>query len=171
MKRVSSLEFAHDFEVKGVNLYMRLAAKTSNILAKKVFYSLAQQEVDHARRIDEISAQLKANKGWKPVTLENAGNVENQVKKFFNSASKVQLNKRANLKGYETAIKMEQKGYAAYEQFYNKAKGNAEKAFFKQMMAEENKHLEALNNVYAYLTGNEDWIQAEESRTWNWMNT
>ena len=167
-----ALEFALGFEEKGVNLYMKLAAGSTNLLAKKVCYSLAAQEIDHAKRIDEIYTQLKNKKGWRLASAVLTTNVESQIKKFFQSAGKVQMKKgKANLKGYETAMRMELKGFAAYEECYKKAKGVAEKRFYAQMMKEEQKHYESLANVYAFLTGNEDWMQAEEGKTWNWMNT
>lgn len=167
-----ALEFALDFEKKGVSLYMKLAATTDHLLAKQVFYSLASQEVDHAKRIDEIYARLKNRQGWRLASAVLTTNVENQIRKFFSSAGRAQLKKgKANLNGYETAMRMEQKGYAAYQQCHQNAKGTAEKEFYAQLMKEEQSHYETLANVYAFLTGSQDWLQAHESRTWNWMNT
>jgi rubrerythrin len=172
MKGTTALKFAYDFEVKGVNLYMRLASKTRNILAREVFYSLAKQEVDHAKRIGEVEAMVKANRGWRVLSAVKPGSMEAELKKFFASAGRSQLKKRgADVQGYDLAMKMERKGYRAYSEFYRNAATAGEREFFRQMMAEENKHYEALANVYAYLTGNEDWLQAEESKTWNWMST
>ena len=171
MKKNKALEFAHDFEIKGVNLYMKLAAKIDNALAKEVFYSLAKQEVEHAHRIDQIYTGLKSNKGWSKAAPAKLPSMETEVKKFFTTASKAQLKKGAeNLEGYEIAMRMERKGFKAYKEFYAAAKSSGEKAFYKQMMEEEQKHYETLANVYAYLTSTEDWLQEDESRTWNWMN-
>jgi rubrerythrin len=172
MKKNKALEFAYDFELKGVNLYMKLAAAIDNVLAKEVFYSLAKQEVDHARRIDEIYAGLKSNKGWRTASMTKLPAMEKEIKKFFSGASRAQLKKGAeNLEGYEMAMRMERKGYIAYKEFFASAQTQGEKAFFRQMMAEENGHYETLANVYAYLTNTADWLQEDESRTWNWMNT
>ena len=72
--------------------------------------------------------------------------------------------------GYELALKMEREGYAAYQEFLKNAATAEEKEFFSFLVAQEKQHIDAIANVYAYLTGSEDWLQNDESKTWNWMN-
>jgi rubrerythrin len=171
MKKKSALAFALALEKKGVDLYIRLAARTGNMLAKEVFYSLAKQEVDHAQRVDEIAVRQKTDGGWQQTVPVSLKNIETELKKFFKNAGQARLKKNAaNIQGYETALKMERKSYNAYQQFAAAADGPAEKEFFLQLAAEENKHYETLANVYFYLTKNDEWVEEEESRVWNWMN-
>jgi rubrerythrin len=66
---------------------------------------------------------------------------------------------------------MEWYSYKMYEKLWKEAVDGPEKDFFKQLMAEETKHYEALSNVYAYMTNNGDWLERSESETWNWMNS
>lgn len=172
MKTVDSLQFAQAFEIKGTNLYLKLAVENENALAKRLFYSLATQEIGHAQRIDEIYAPLKANKGWQPGISKRLPSVELELKDFFRSAVRADLRKNAGaMPGYELAMKMERRGYQAYEKFRNEARDETEKEFFAQMMKEESKHLESLMNVYHYLTRPGDYSQWEEGKMWAWMNT
>jgi rubrerythrin len=171
MAKNDGLAFAHEFEVKGVNLYLKLAGKTRNLLAKELFYSLATQEVDHARRIDEIGVALRQKGAWPKQPAARAKGIEAEIKSFFTMANATQLRKDGeNLAGYELALSMERKGFRAYRDYAATAASAGEREFFTRLTEEENQHYEALANVYSYLTKNDDWLQAEESRTWNWMN-
>jgi rubrerythrin len=171
MPKTDGLKMAYDFELKGVNLYMKLAAGIDNRLAKEVLYSLAKQEVEHAHRIDTILASLSSNKGWATVKTAKLPSVETEIRKFFSEAARTTLRKGSeNLEGYEMAMKMERKGYNAYKQLHEAAVAKEEKAFYKQMMTEENEHYDSLANVYLYLTDTADWLQVEESKTWSWLN-
>ncbi len=67
-------------------------------------------------------------------------------------------------------MEMEKKGIKAYNDFLNQTDNEAEKKFFVRLIEEEKKHLEALENVYSYITATGDWLKDEESKTWNWMN-
>ena len=172
MKKIDSLEFALDFEIKGTMLYLKLAKKTKNLLGKQLFYSLAAQEVDHARQVDEIYEQIQGNNKWNPVPSENLPPVEEGLKNFFLKAKSIDMKKDSkNTDGYELAMEMEKRGYKAYGDFCNSAGNESEKNFFKSLMEQEKEHLISLQNVYYYLTKTGDWLQEDESKVWSWMNT
>lgn len=171
MKKIGSLEFALDFEIKGTLLYLKLAKNTRNILSKQLFYSLGAQEIDHAKRADETYEMLKKDKGWSSIDTENLPPVESALKDFFKKAKKVDLKKNSeNLSGYKLAMAMEEKGYGVYSNFYDNSKNESEKKFFKELMVQEKQHLDSLRNVYYYLTNAGDWFQEDESKIWSWMN-
>jgi rubrerythrin len=164
----TALSFVLDFEAKGVEAYLKLAAKTENRLGKKLFYSLAAEEIEHARKADEFYGGISAKPGFKPV---EAAPLESIIKGFFEKMEKTDMKKGGeNVEGYELAMELERKGYAAYEKLLNDAKTDEEKKFFKWILSEEKEHLSAISNVYSYLTGTGDWLQEDESRVWNWMN-
>lgn len=165
------LQFALEFEQKGALMYLELAAQTENPLGKKLFYSLAVEEVDHARQIDLLSAQLKDLSGMGVLDTPSLPPVTEVIKTFFTTADKTSLKGNvSNVTAYEHAMKMEREGYAAYKDFAATAATSAERTFFQHLMEQEQGHLDAIANVYAYLTGTGDWLQGDESHTWNWMN-
>ena len=166
------LKFALEVEATGTQMYMSLAGKTSNRLAKLLFYSLAGKEVEHARRFDTIYADLRGKTPVESLPKEAAANVEQELKAFFKKAGEADLKSgKIQTEGYESAMELERKSYDAYKRFRDEAETDAEKKFFEALMAEENEHYVALSNVYLYLTNNGDWLQEDEGSTWNWMNT
>ena len=167
----NTLQCALEVEQKGIEMYMTLAAQTENPLGKKLFYSLAVEEVEHARKIDFLSEDLKKKTGSSPLDSARLPDVSEVIKSFFINADKESLRGNVtNVAGYELALKMEREGYAAYQEFLKNAATAEEKEFFSFLVAREKQHIDAIANVYAYLTGSEDWLQNDESKTWNWMN-
>ncbi|HPO51885.1 MAG TPA: ferritin family protein [bacterium] len=159
-------DFAVDFETKGVNLYMSLASKTSNLLGKELFYSLAEQEVQHARLIERVYIASNV-KQW----VSNTSDIEAELKSFWDNAQQLNLKQDpGDLSGYELAMEMELKSISSYQQFLKKTDNEQEKKFLTWVIEEEKKHLDALRNVYYFLTSTGDWFQNEESKIWNWMN-
>lgn len=159
-----SMKFALEFEKNGAIFYINMGLKAGNIITKKLFYTLAGQEIEHLENIESFIINEQYNK-----VERNEDEVENEIRSFFGSLNKKNRLEH-NLDVYNMALEMEKKGYLQYEKFYNEAKNEKEKEFLKFLMAEEKKHMEAIINVYSYLSETDDWFQKEESKVWNWMN-
>lgn len=159
---------AINFERKGVTFYMELASQTENRLGRRLFYTLAKEEVDHILTIEDIARSLQS--GATP-TAPTAISLEEEMRSYFQSfdATKVKDKANSNIEGYEMAMDIENRGFEMYKKFYEQAESEGEKTFFKKMMEEERKHFEALQNVYYYLTSSSDWFSETESKVWNWM--
>jgi len=158
----NGIKFAKEFEKYGANLYIEMGIKSENLITKKLFYSLAKQEIEHLETIEKfvLSGDYKT---------EKSEMIEDNLKKFFTELK--EKNKiESNIEGYKMALEIEKKGYFQYEKFYKEAKDEKEKKLFKFLMEQERLHLEAIINVYSYLTETGDWFEKEESKIWNWMN-
>jgi len=166
MKKI--MEFALDFERRGTSLYLELASRVENYLSKKLFYTLAVQEIDHARRIDEFYAGIRGKES--PDKYKSLEPVEKEMKTFFEHVRGERPAHESNLSVYETAMELEREGYRAYEKFYEETREADEKQLLNFLLGEERKHIEAITNIYSYLSGTGDWFEQEESRVWNWMN-
>ncbi|MGA2090436.1 MAG: ferritin family protein [Endomicrobiales bacterium] len=165
------LQFALEFEQKGTAMYLVLASQTENPLGKTLFYSLAAEEVEHAHKIDFKSQELAKKSGTSVLDNTHLPAVAEVIKTFFKNADKKHLRGDvSNVSGYEHAMKMEREGYAAYKEFSINATTAEEKEFFAFLLSQEKQHIDAIANVYAYLTGSGDLLQVDESKTWNWMN-
>ncbi len=170
-KTSDALKVSIDFERRGVGLYLQLAGKTKNPLSRRLYYNLAQQEIQHVLKFEDIYEDLKQHNNWPRWTVEEGEKLEFVIKEFFHSVKKDNLIKLAdNVKGLELAMDIEKKGYAMYQGFLNKAKDANEKLFYRELLKQENSHYEALANVHLYLTQTSDWFSEEESKVWNWMN-
>ncbi|MGC9066560.1 MAG: ferritin family protein, partial [Candidatus Ratteibacteria bacterium] len=129
-------DFAVDFETKGVYLYMSLASKSSNLLGKELFYSLAEQEVQHARLIEKVYIASHIQQ-----LVTNTSDIETELKTFWAAAQKLDLKKDpGDLSGYELAMEMEQRSISSYRQFLVKSENEQEKVFLKWIIEEEKKH-------------------------------
>jgi rubrerythrin len=167
----SALKISIDFERRGVGLYMQLAAKTKNPLTRRLFYQLAQQEIQHIILFEEVYEKLKRENKWPRWTVEEGEKLEYIVKEYFQAVKKdPAVHLTDNVKGLEMAMQIEKKGFVMYEKFLAKATDNNEKLFYKELLKQENAHYEALANMHLYLTQTSDWFSEEESHVWNWMN-
>ncbi len=161
---------AINFERKGVSFYMELAAQTENRLGRRLFYTLAKEEVEHILIIDDIRRRL--DRGEKPdQELNLKTTIEEQMKEYFGAFKPEQMQEKgmSNLDGYEMAMEIENRGYEMYDRFLQEATEEHAREFFKKMKEEEKGHFEALQNVYYYLTNRDHWHSESESTVWNWM--
>ena len=167
-----ALREALDFERKGSEFYVQLGIDTKQPLAKRLFYNLAKQEIDHIVRIEEIFDALKRNTPWPEFKAKDIREIEQEMKKIFGSLDKkARAQEPDNKDGYQLAINLEKQGYEMYRKFSGKATDEREQRFFSSLAEEEKNHLTALDNVYYFLTQSEEWLSMDESRVWNWMAT
>ena len=169
---VHALKETLEFERKGSEFYIKLGIETGQVLAKNLFFSLAKQEIDHIIRIEEIFGSIQRKSLWPEVSAKQTNEIEEQIREVFERLDRAaRQEKLDNVKGYELAIDFEKRGYEMYRNLSGKATDEREKQFFGALAEEESKHLEALDNVYHFLTEAEDWLATDESKAWNWMST
>lgn len=156
------INYAKEIEKEGANFYIELALKADHLLTKKLLYTLSKQEIEHLEAIEEFLTLGKYE-------IKYESKIEDEMKKFF-SDIKEKSKIETQLNGYEVALELEKKSYLLYEKFYNSAKNEQEKKLYEFLMNQERQHIEAIVNVYSYLSETGDWFQKEESRIWNWMN-
>lgn len=170
-RKTDALKISIDFEKRGVGFYLEAASKTKNSLTRRLFYSLAKQEIDHILKFEDIYENLKKDNKWPRWTVEEGEKIEFVIKEFFSRVKKDDSIKAfGNIRALELAMEMEKKGFQMYEKFLEKAADTNEKTFYKELLKQENQHYEALANVHLYLTQTSDWFTEEESKIWNWMN-
>jgi len=158
------LEDALLFEEQGAQLYKKLAGEAKTELSKKLFSSLAEQEVYHIQVIKSFVAKAVIKK----VEFDS---LEESIKKLYQSLSKEMLGKDlSQIAGLEKALQLERDGYALYKKAAAEAKTSEDKEFFEYLMSMEDGHYEALANLYYYYTESDKWFAEDESKTWNWMN-
>jgi len=118
-----------------------------------------------------VTEVVRQGANWPEIPERKMSEIEEEMKKIFERLDqKAREEGLDNLKGYRLAIEFEKKGYEMYTRFSETAGSEREKRFFAALAEEEEKHLEALDNVYHFLTESEDWLTVEESKVWNWMS-
>ncbi|MCM8820754.1 MAG: hypothetical protein NC932_02230 [Candidatus Omnitrophica bacterium] len=160
---MDKIGFAKEFEKNGAKFYIDKGLKAKNIITKKLLYTLAKQEIEHLEAIENFIIKGQYVENGKDMDIET------EMKYFFASLKrKDKLEDRLHV--YSMALEMEKKGYLQYEKFYKEADDEKEAKFFKFLMGEEKNHIDAIVNVYSYISDTGDWFQKEESKAWNWMN-
>lgn len=158
----NGINYAKAFEKHGANFYIELGMKADNLITKKLFYTLAKQEIEHLETIENFI--LTGNY----VIIENL-KIERELREFFEKLEE-KTKVETHLQGYETALELEKKSYNHYKTLYDNADNEKEKILYEFLMKQEKEHIEAIVNVYTYLSETENWFQREESKVWNWMN-
>ena len=166
----TALAKSYDLERKGLDFYLSSAAKCGNHLAKRTLFSLAQEEIQHMMKIDEISSIIDKSVDW-PAAGFKASDIEISIKDFFvKSKLSVSSPDKDNAAIIKEAMAFEKKSYDLYSDLEKNSSGENEKHFYIQLKDQEAKHYEALENVYYYLLKTGDWFGQDESKVWNWMN-
>ncbi len=165
-----ALQASLGLEQKGYEHYKQALDDAKNPLTQKLFTTLAEQELEHMKRIRELFEKDTAETSADTIPGEA---LEMVVKEIFNDFSKDDRSgwdiDVAN--AYEHAMHLEQESIDMYESLSSESADTSETAFFQALKQEEVKHLTALQNVYHYLQHTSDWFESTESETWNWMNT
>lgn len=168
----AALQRAYELEKKGLEFYIGSAMKSKNALAKRTLFSLAREEIDHMMKIDEILSALGDTDKWPEIHVSAPANIEESIREFFNNTGKEVINRNSEDSHIiKKAIELEDESYALYSELSKKSASEHERKFYTELMKQEAEHREALENVYYYLTKTGDWLEKEESRSWNWMNT
>ena len=164
---------AYEMERQGLEFYIASAIKSKNALVKRTLFSLAQEEISHMMKIDEVSLSLEPSGKWpgEDIGFKGSG-IEIAIKEFFVNTDRKILNEskdRAVL--IKTAMEFERKSFELYEDLGKKAQSNSEKIFYEELKKQEETHFDALENVHYYLTKTGDWFGRDESNVWSWMNS
>jgi rubrerythrin len=154
-----ALETALDMEKKGYEIYMGTAEKTQNPHVKKTFSYLAGEEINHIREIEEYIEKDKPG-------IELKGDTPEDVEKFFNTTIREFREKTElaedDVKAYETALELEEKGYNFYKEQFEEAEDEQAKNFFRFLMEQENAHYELFQKDLEYLKDPAGFFGEEE---------
>lgn len=165
-----ALQASLGLEQKGYDHYQQALTEAKNPLTQKLFGTLAEQELEHMRRIRELSGSGTEKMDTDTIPVEA---LEMMVKELFAEFSKDDRSgwDLDSASGYEHAMHLEKESIDLYRSLASESVNASETAFFEALEKEEVKHLDALQNAYYYLKHTSDWFESSESETWNWMNT
>lgn len=157
-----ALKLAMEFEKEGFDYYHQARDKSKHPMGKKMFESLAEDEVLHMKRIKELFDSL-LDKGEWPQQLPLP---RTQIKTVFKEAMKTidkDLKSDENdLAAIDWALKLERKGYEFYREMSQKSAKDDEKDFFSALAEEENTHIDVLQTTREYLEHPWDFYLEEE---------
>ncbi len=170
MTRDKLLSTAVDLERRGHEYYSEHAEKTENPLARRVLLTLAEQELEHIEVLEEL-----AGGETDTAELETSGrsdDIESAAREVFERFTEEEIaGWELEDKGvYERARQMEIMSIRLYSEMAEETDDESERDFLLQLVEEERRHLDSIDNVQFYLESPGDWLSMEESKRWNWMN-
>lgn len=157
--REEVLGTAIQLERGGRKFYLEAAGKTSSDIARRMFESLAEDELRHIEWIENVSPGAN--------TSESANKeLYGRLRQIFADAPKdVNLSvlvSEDDLNAIEIAIGMEEKSLAAYEQWAEESDSEDVSSLCKALAGQERFHRQVLDNTRVYLDRTADWFMQEE---------
>lgn len=146
---MDSFEFALKMELDGKAYYEKLAEETTQASLKKIFYSLAQDELKHFETIQAMHEQHehKAVSMVDSDVLEEARNVFQAL--MSEKEQSTQLS--SNLAAYQHAMTIEAKSRKFYEDAAKREKNPEAARLLMRIAEEEKKHFNIMDNIYTFM--------------------
>jgi rubrerythrin len=161
---LSMLKTALEMEEKGYQFYEKAIAGCVNELGRKMFTMLRDDEIVHVERIKNIYGRLMGGEWsdeWKnvPTPSRDLGQVFRELaKKHAATVSEC----GGDLDAIRVGLVFEHKAVVFYREHLAQAQNPIERAFVKQMVAEEEIHHALLADMELYLTDTEGWFRERE---------
>jgi rubrerythrin len=157
-----ALKLAMEFEKEGLDYYRLAQDKCKHPLGKRMFESLAGDEINHMKRIKDIFDSLVSKGEW-PSDLPMP---RTQIKTVFKEAmttidKDIKLDEN-DLDAIDWALQLEKKGYEFYHDIGQKSTKQEEKEFFNILAQEESVHIDILQKTREYLQHPWDFYLEEE---------
>lgn len=154
-------EFAMKMEQDGEKFYRELAEKTSDAGLKKIFNTLADEEVVHYNTFKSLFEKTKTNAVESNV-LDKAKNIFTEMKA---SGAVNVSDATSQIDAYKQAMKAEEEAYTFYEQKAAEVSDADEKDVLMTFAREERRHYRLLENVIEFVSRPDEWLEnAEFSR-------
>jgi len=142
------LEEAIRFETDGREFFLKAAEKAKSYFAKVIFQIIAEEELDHIRKVKQIHEGYLTSKEQEiPPLTPKKSNLQN----IFQQA-KEQMDQRVMISADEMeairmAIQLEIKGHDFYKRLAEEATSDFERAFYQDLAQEESDHFSVLHQM------------------------
>ena len=149
-----ALETAIEFERNGEVFYRELLEKVSDPFAKKVLEFLADEEVEHIRKIEVFNDSL-LGKDWFDFEAECGLDLHERIRDLVQE-KRQGANKNVNpssndLDIYDIAMLLESKSFELYKHALEEPQDEKVETFLRFLLAEEGEHYDLLASSKKYL--------------------
>lgn len=155
-------------EMEGHQFYRLAADKTEDTRGRKMFLSLANDELDHARKLSSEYSSVSTTGHW--LSTDELKQQSRQPEEPFapmfptepEEIEKMVPKAASDLEALKIAIDMEKESIERYAKAAAEVPDDAAKALFQHLVAEERQHLKIVENSYDYLADTGSWFQDME---------
>ncbi len=160
---LSDLRTAIQMEEDGKKFYEEAARRAKDEGTKEIFTYLANGEVYHIKRIQEIYDALEKDPHWQESMCEFSPPAEDP--KIFSAAlakGNMGAGDANDLQALELGMQMESKSIEFYQRLARQAKDPKERRFLLSLVNEERGHYNFLADYRNYLVDPADWYFIKE---------
>ncbi|HHW20484.1 MAG TPA: ferritin family protein [Thermodesulfovibrio thiophilus] len=155
---MKSVELALKMETDAVKFYTEAAEKVSHPVGKKMFLSIAEDEKNHIKMIEEVLKGLE-------LTYIEANPVKT-MKTIFeemkdNLMERIQA-QTDDLEAFKIAMEMEKEGVEFYKKVFNEVNTEKEKKLFERLIYEEKQHYKIFSETYNFMKDTGNWFMWKE---------
>lgn len=155
---MKSVELALKMETDAVKFYTEAAQKVSHPVGQKMFLTIAEDEKNHIKMIEEVLKGLE-------LTIKEAQPIKT-VKTIFEEM-KDEMMKRVqasqdDLEAFKIAMDMEMQGIEFYRKIKDEMKTEKEKKLFDRLIYEEEQHYKIFSESYNFLKDTGNWFMWKE---------
>jgi len=162
--RLKALEVALENESREREFYLKNSKRTSHPLGSKMFAEIADDELEHFQRIQELYRRLKEKGKWPETIPFKVKNTE--VRELFKeTVQTLEKSAKADVDDFDAikiAIEFEAKGEKFYEDLAGMTDDIQEKSFYQLLSSIEREHLLSLKDTHEYFRDPEGWYRIKE---------
>jgi rubrerythrin len=163
-QRLDTLETALKNEMNEREFYLKHARRTRNPVGKAMFNEIADDELEHYKRLKDLHEKWEKNHKWPetvPLTVKQT-NVKTLLRDLIKKVDEMPEADDDDLMAIDEAVKFEAKGAELYEALSDASSDPREKAFFALMAGMEREHYLSLKDTEEYLKDPASWFTRKE---------
>ncbi len=155
---MNAIGIAIKMETDAINFYNSASKKANHSVGKKMFLTIAKDEVRHLDMLSQILKGLD-------IKIKDVNPIKN-IKTVFEEMKDEMMQKveatTDELEAFKIAMRMEKEGIEFYKKAVTGAKTEKEKALFARLIKEEQQHYDIFANTYFFLSDTGSWFMWEE---------
>jgi rubrerythrin len=167
--RLNALEVALNNEMREREFYLKNANRTKNSLGKAMFKQIADDELEHYERLNQLHQKWQKKEKWPetvPLKVKDTV-VKDILVEFVKKADKKSIGDDDDLEAIRVALDFEAKGAKYYGEMRDSVSNPKEKQFFDLLSRIENEHYLSLKDTEEYLTDPASWYRKMEHHTFD----
>jgi rubrerythrin len=163
-QRIKALEVALNNEASEREFYLKHRDRTSNPHGKLMFGSIADDELEHFKRLQQLYRVLKQEGKWPDtIPIEVRGTeVKSVLKKLIDSVDKSSTADSDDIEAVRVAIDFEAKGESYYSDLRDSVDDPAERGFYDILATMEREHRLSLQDTLEYFLNPAGWYTVKE---------
>lgn len=155
---MKSIEIALKMETDAVKFYTEASEKVSHPVGKKMFLTIAEDEKNHIKMIEELLKGLA-------LTIKESNPIKTVKTIFEDMKDKMMERIKAqtdDLEAFRIAMEMEKEGIEFYKKVQQEVNTEKEKKLFERLIFEEEQHYKIFSETYNFLKDTGNWFMWKE---------